>query len=133
MTSEEFEKMVAEGFERLPDWVKKKINNVALLIEDEPSEEVRRQEGLTEHETLLGLYHGVPLSARGENYGFGSLPDTITIYRLPIEDTAAEEGKDVRDIVAETIWHEFAHHFGMDEHEVRFREHERDNGKKAQN
>ncbi|MDE2021883.1 MAG: metallopeptidase family protein [Patescibacteria group bacterium] len=127
MPLEEFEKLVAEGFERLPLWVRKKISNVALLVEDEPSEDVREQEGLADDETLLGLYHGVPLSVRGENYGVGAtLPDTITLYQVPIEEAAKDDSKDVRDVVAETIWHEFAHHFGMDEHEVRDKEQKRD-------
>lgn len=118
-----FEKLVAEGFERLPQWVREKIKNVALLIEDEPSQEDREAQGLTDDDTLLGLYKGIPLSARGEMYGVGAtLPDTITLYQWPIEDAAREDDVDVRDVVAETIWHEFAHHFGMDEHEVRNRE-----------
>ena len=130
MTREEFEKLIAEGFERLPQWVREKIKNVALLVEDEPSKEDRKAEGLEDDETLLGLYKGIPLSARGEYYGVGmTLPDTITLYRLPILEAAKEDGKDVRDVVAETIWHEFAHHFGMDEHEVRSREAERDGDK----
>ena len=123
MTRADFEKLVAEGFERLPQWVRDKITNVALLIEDEPSEEDREAQGLGDDETLLGLYKGIPLSARGETYGVGmTLPDTITLYQLPIEDAAEEDAKDVRDVVAETIWHEFAHHFGMDENEVQDRE-----------
>ncbi|MBI5469820.1 metallopeptidase family protein [Candidatus Kaiserbacteria bacterium] len=127
MTEEEFEKLVAEGYEKLPEWVREKIKNVALLAEDEPSEEDRKAEGLSDDETLLGLYKGIPLSARGENYGVGmTLPDTITLYKLPILEAAEEDGKPVADVVAETIWHEFAHHFGMDEHEVRYRENERD-------
>jgi len=126
MPRDEFEKLVEEGFERLPQWVREKIKNVAILVEDEPSDEVRRQEHLDDDETLLGLYHGIPLSARGENYGVGmTLPDTITLYQVPIEEAAEDDGKDVRDVVAETIWHEFAHHFGMDEGEVRLREDER--------
>ena len=123
MTQDEFEKIVAEGYERLPEWVRKKISNVAVLIEDEASEEDRKEEGLADDETLLGLYKGIPLAARGEFYGVGmTMPDTITLYRLPILEAAEEENKSVADVVAETIWHEFAHHFGMDEHEVRQRE-----------
>jgi len=123
MQRAEFEKLVGEGFERLPQWVRKKIKNVALLVEDEPSEEDRKAQELSDDETLLGLYKGIPLSERGELYGVGAtLPDTITLYQVPIEDAAAEDNKDVRDVVAETIWHEFAHHFGMDEGEVRARE-----------
>src|SRR3990167_11166720 len=123
MHRKEFEKLVAEGFERLPQWVREKIQNVALLVEDEPSREDREAEGLGEDETLLGLYKGVPLSERGELYGVGmTMPDTITLYQLPIEDAAEEDGTPVAQVITETIWHEFAHHFGMDEHEVRERE-----------
>lgn len=138
MERKEFEKLVAEGFERLPQWVREKIKNVALLVEDEPLQEDRRAEGLSDDETLLGLYKGIPLSARGEMYGVGmTMPDTITIYQTPIEEVAMEECSTyeveheryrevVARVIAETIWHEFAHHFGMDEEEVREREHRRD-------
>ena len=137
MQRQEFEKLVAEGFERLPLWVREKIQNVAVLVEDEPSEEDRKREGLTEHETLLGLYKGIPLAVRGEYYGVGmTLPDTITLYQLPIEEAAKASLRDVRPThredeafraavrkeVEDTIWHELAHHFGMDEGEVRKRE-----------
>jgi|SRR3989344_1959440 len=123
MQKTEFEKLVAEGFERLPQWVRERIKNVALLVEDEPSQEDRKAEGLGDDETLLGLYKGIPLSERGEQYGVGAtMPDTITLYQRPIEQAAKEDGMDVAQVVADTIWHEFAHHFGMDEHEVQTRE-----------
>lgn len=128
-----FEQLVEEGYEKLPEWVRGKIQNVALLVEDEPSAEDRKLQGLPDNETLLGLYKGVPLSERGDLYGVGmTMPDTITIYMLPTLDMADEEcppgatddeyREHVRRIVADTVWHEFAHHFGMDEHEVRTRE-----------
>lgn len=137
MDMHDFDRLVAEGYEQLPEWVREKIQNVALLTDDEPSEEDRKLQGLSDDETLLGLYKGVPLSERGEMYGVGmTLPDTITLYRFPILDLAEEEvGPEasdaeyferVRAIVADTIWHEFAHHFGMDEHAVRERENVRD-------
>lgn len=127
MRREEFEQMAEEGFLRLPEWVQAKIKNVALLVEDEPSEEVRKREGLKEDETLLGYYQGIPLSERGEMYGVGiTMPDTITLYIKPILEAAEEDGKEVRDVIAETIWHEYAHHFGMNENEVQAREKERD-------
>src|SRR3989344_4049219 len=126
MNRNEFEELVEEGFERLPQWVREKIRNVAILVEGEPSQEVREAEGLSDDETLLGLYKGIPLSARGEMYGVGmTMPDTITLYKIPIEEAAEEDGKDMRDVVAETVWHEFAHHFGMDERDVRGREKDR--------
>ena len=123
MDRKEFEKLVEEGFERLPRWVREKIKNVAILVEEEPSQADREAEGLSPEETLLGLYKGIPLSVRGDLYGVGmTMPDTITLYQIPIEEAAEEDGMDVRAVVAETIWHEFAHHFGMDEAEVRRRE-----------
>lgn len=122
-----FENLVNSGYEKLPEWVRRKISNVALLVEDEPSKQDRAREGLSKNETLLGLYKGIPLTARGEYYGVGmTMPDTITLYKLPILEAAREDGKSVADVVAETIWHEFAHHFGMNEKEVREREAKRD-------
>ena len=128
MERKQFERLVEKGYERLPQWVREKIKNVALLVEDEPSKEDREAEGLGDDETLLGLYKGIPLSARGGEYGVGMpMPDTITLYQVPIEEAAEEDGLPVAQVIAETIWHEFAHHFGMDEHEVRRREGEREN------
>jgi predicted Zn-dependent protease with MMP-like domain len=126
MTVEEFEKIAEEGFKRLPEWVRLKIKNVALLIEDEPSDEDRKLQSLEDDETLLGLYKGIPLSERGSHYGEGMvMPDTITLYRLPILEAAKEDQLDVRDVVADTIWHEFAHHFGIDEDGVHMLEQKR--------
>lgn len=126
MSLEEFEKLVQEGFLLIPEKFRERIQNVALLVEDEPSEEVRRREGLDEGETLLGLYQGIPNTARGDFYGVGpTLPDTITLFKLPIEKTAREEMQDIRTVIAETLWHEFAHYFGMNEDVVQIREERR--------
>jgi predicted Zn-dependent protease with MMP-like domain len=124
---EEFERLVREGYLGLPEWVRKKISNVALIIEDAPSPKERRAQKLRSDETLLGLYKGIPLSARGSEYGVGlPLPDTITIYRLPIIEAAEGDARKIPQIVADTVWHEYAHHFGMDEDEVLVRERKRD-------
>jgi predicted Zn-dependent protease with MMP-like domain len=128
MNHEEFEALVAEEFDRaIPEKFKPHIKNVAFLIEDEPSAEVRVREGLGEGDTLLGYYHGIPTPQRGDLYGMGTtLPDTITLYRLPILEAAHQDNLPVAQVIRETIWHEVAHHFGMDEHTVRNREDERD-------
>lgn len=121
MEQAEFEKLVRKGFEQLPNWVRDQIKNVALLVEEEPSEAVREQEKLGGDETLLGYYQGTPLTAR--DYGSSMTPpDTITLYKKPIEEAALEDGVSVQQVIAETIWHEYAHHFGMDEDEVQERE-----------
>jgi predicted Zn-dependent protease with MMP-like domain len=127
MTREEFEQLVAGEFERaIPEEFRSYIKNVAFLIEEEPSPELRQQEKLRPHETLLGYYHGIPVPMRGDWYGMGTtMPDTITLFQKPIEEVAREENKEVARVVRETIWHEVAHHFGFDEARVRARERER--------
>jgi len=123
MKERKFERLVEEGFLMLPDHVREEIKNAAIIIEDEPSEEVRREQGLGPNETLLGLYSGVPLTERGSQYGAEpTLPDTITIYRLPIIEAALGDPKLIKKEVRDTVWHEFAHHFGMDEPEVEEKE-----------
>ena len=110
MPRDEFEKLVEKGFERLPQWGREKNKNVALLIEDEPSAEERKAQGLDADETFFGLYKGIPLSERGESYGIGMvMPDTITLYQLPIEEVAEEDSMPIEQVVAETIWHENSH------------------------
>jgi len=121
-----WERHIEAALRALPEKFRSKIENVAILLEDEPSDAVRREEGLGPHETLLGLYQGIPLSERGEGYGVGpTLPDTITLYKRPILAEAEEIDRDVGRVVSETIWHEFGHYFGLDEDEVRRREDEK--------
>jgi predicted Zn-dependent protease with MMP-like domain len=128
MTPEEFEKLVAEALEKVPEKFAKRLKNVAILVEDAPSNEVRKEEGLEGDETLLGLYRGIPQTERGEYYGVGgTLPDTITLYRSPILATATAEGKEVAEVVRDTVWHEIAHYFGFDEHSINEREDEGSN------
>lgn len=134
MARDEFEKIAAEEWAQVPPRFKDLVRNVAVLIEDEPSEEVRKQEKLGPHDTLLGLYHGIPNTARGDWYGVGAtLPDTITLYRVPILDEAdylMEQDGDRKPFahyahaaVRETIWHELGHYFGLDDDAIHEREH----------
>ena len=109
---EEFESFVTLGIESLPEWVQEKIQNVAFIIEDEPSPAYRKEHGLQDGETLFGLYEGVPLTLRGEHPP--TFPDRIIIFKKPI--LAAYETVDaVKACVANTIWHEVAHYFGHGE------------------
>jgi len=130
MSEQEFEQIAIAEWERIPATFARRIENVALLIEDDVSDEIRELEALEEGETLLGLYQGVPLTERGSEYGVGmTLPDTITLYRLPLLEEASEMDRAFRDavriVVRETLWHEVGHYFGLPEHEVNERE---DNG-----
>lgn len=129
MSEQEFEQIAQAEWERVPDRFKQKITNLALLIEDDVDDTVREEEGLEEGESLLGLYHGIPLTERGSEYGVGgTMPDTITLYRFPILEEASEMDRAFRDavriVVRETLWHEVGHYFGLPEHGVNEREEE---------
>ncbi|MES2225814.1 MAG: metallopeptidase family protein [Patescibacteria group bacterium] len=129
MEADEFEQIVVEEWANIPQHFTRRIENVALLIEDEPNDAVREEEGLEDGHTLLGLYRGIPLTERGEGYGVGeTLPDTITLYRFPIldESLALDQSPSdaVRTIIRETLWHEVGHYFGLGEEAVEKREEE---------
>ena len=113
MTDAEFEKLVEEGIDALPERILAQIKNVAIVIADEPSEEQREGEGLYANETIFGLYEGIPLTERGVDYG-GVLPDKITIFKDSIL-AAYDTPEDIKACVANTIWHELAHHMGWDD------------------
>lgn len=98
---EEFEDLVGEALDRIPDELGRLMQNVVVLVED------RSPPG----RNLLGLYYGVPLTERGTTYA-GMLPDTITIYRLPIL-RMSQTREEVVDQVRITVVHEVAHHFGI--------------------
>lgn len=117
ISREEFEKIVGEGIDAIPEMFLKKLDNVAVFVEGEPNLEQRRKLRLRKNWTLLGLYEGVPQATRGAHYT-NVVPDKITIFQKPIEATA-HNIEDLREIVKNTIWHEIAHHFGMDERQVR--------------
>lgn len=112
MTDAEFDNLITEGVEALPEWVQMKLINVAFLVRDEPSKRQRRENDLASHETLFGLYEGVPLSERGNESPL--MPDTITIFKKPILETYSTPA-DIRACIHNTIWHEVAHYFGHDE------------------
>ncbi len=116
MTQLEFEKLVEEGIKTIPKRFLKKLNNVDIVIEDEPTlyqlNKLRARKG----SFILGLYEGVPQTNRW-HYG-QVLPDKITIFKKPIERIASSD-EEIKEIVKNTVWHEIAHHFGLNEKEIR--------------
>jgi len=113
MDKAEFQKLVEEGVDLVPEEFLKKLENVVIVIEDEPSEFQKKSAKIREGVLLLGLYEGVPQSKRGPNYGM-TLPDKITIFQKTIEASATSP-EAIREIVKNTVWHEIAHHFGSGE------------------
>jgi len=106
---ERFMQLAAEAMDGLPAWVHDAMENVEVLLEDRPPP---GQPG------LLGLYQGVPLAKRGTHYS-GALPDRITLFRETIERQARGSDERLRRIVAHTIAHEVAHHFGISDDRLR--------------
>lgn len=117
LNEDEFEKMVNAGIGAIPKHFLQKLDNVAVVIEDQPTPEQKEKLHLRSGWTLFGLYEGVPQTRRGVNYG-SVLPDKITIFKKPIIQ-AARDKEHIKEIVKDTVWHEIAHHFGMNEEEVR--------------
>lgn len=101
----EFELLVADALDQIPDGLAALIDNVAVVVEDEHPDE-----------DLLGLYEGVPLTER-EDYGGLVLPDRISIYRLPICSMCTSRDQIVEEVLV-TVVHELAHHFGLDDDEL---------------
>ena len=105
MSRELFEDAVRDALDLIPPELAAMMDNVVVLVEDEAPED---------EPDLLGLYEGVALTERGDSWATGSLPDRITVYRLPTL-AVCETVDDVAEEVAVTIVHEIAHHFGIGE------------------
>lgn len=116
MTRERFRRLVEEALEEIPPRFRREMQNVAVVVEDEPQPEILEEMEVEPEDTLFGLYQGTPLPERGWAFG-NTLPDRISIYQIPIEE-ACEDDEEIRDCVAETVIHEFGHYFGMSEEEI---------------
>jgi len=107
-----FETIVADVLDRIPPPFDRALDEVAIVIEDEPSAAQRRESELTPDETLYGLYDGVARTEWGA--GLAAVPNKISLFRLPLE----EDYPDPVELAAEirlTILHELAHHLGIDD------------------
>ncbi|MEX2552914.1 MAG: metallopeptidase family protein [Actinomycetota bacterium] len=108
--SREFEDLVDEALEELPEELAARISNLHIVIQDLPEPEDVEDGDV---EGVLGLYEGVPLTERASDY-YGFLPDRITLYKSNIESEAGTPDE-VREVVRRTVIHEVAHHFGIDD------------------
>ena len=111
MEEKKFRKLVIEAIEELPNSFKEKIDNLYIVVEDLPSREILKGQGVKSPCSILGLYQGVPLKKRGVSYT-NVLPDRITIYRKPIESLGKDAGQ-IKERVKEVFRHELGHHFGF--------------------
>ncbi len=112
MPDETFADFISRAMDDLPQRFIEHLDNVAITYEDEPTPEQLTKQGVSENQLLLGLYEGIPLTKRGAGYNL-VLPDKITIFKNPILMLSHDES-DLYERVKRTLWHEIAHHYGLD-------------------
>ena len=113
MTRRQFEALVDKAMRSLPREFKRKIANIAVVVEDWADDETLADVGIEPPETLYGLYRGIDLTRRDSGYG-NVLPDTIHIYQGPIEADCADPDE-MTDLVRDVVVHEVGHYFGLDD------------------
>ena len=117
MTREDFKALVEEAIDTIPLKFARQVRNLAIVIEDEPSDELLDEMEIDEDGTLLGLYQGTPLNERGWGYG-NTLPDRITLFQFSIEDECDDDEDEIVIAIGETLIHELGHYFGMSEEQI---------------
>ncbi|MFN2432260.1 MAG: metallopeptidase family protein [Gemmatimonadota bacterium] len=116
MRRPQFEALVARALDGLPEPVLAAMENLDVVIEAEPSGDVREEFELEDDETLFGVYRGMPLTERGVT-DLPLLPDRIVIYQRPLEESFDRADELVEEI-RRTVIHEVAHYLGMDEDQI---------------
>jgi predicted Zn-dependent protease with MMP-like domain len=120
MRAPDFDEIVETALRNIPARFRSRMKNVAVVVEDEPAPTQLKAREVSHGSTLLGLYEGRPLTHRSVFEPF-HLPDRITIFQRPHERIARNR-EELERLVEQTLWHELAHHFGMNEREVRVAE-----------
>ena len=116
MTRESFERLVVEAVALIPKRFRRIMRNLALVVEDEPSEQLLDEMEIEPPDSLYGLYQGTPLPERTWGYG-NTLPDRVTLFQKPIEEDCEDEDE-IRAVIGETLIHEVGHYFGLSEEEI---------------
>ena len=116
MATEGFEIHVREAIASIPDGLRRRLENVEVVVADWPSIEELESTGVPRGYTLYGLYSGVPLVDRTSGYHM-VLPDRITIFQGPLEE-AYQDPDELREEIRSTVIHEFAHHFGLSDDDL---------------
>lgn len=112
ISDQDYEQLINESMDELPQQYITGLKNVAVTYEDEPTPEQRERLKLTCNQTLYGLYEGIPLTKRGNGYSF-VLPDKITLFKKPMLYSSSDISE-LKQHVKHTLWHEIAHYYGLD-------------------
>lgn len=116
VSDEEFDKLISQAMDELPQKYIKGLANVLVTYEDQPTPEQRQKQQLRSDQTLFGLYEGIPRTARGAGYNL-VLPDKITIFKLPIAASVSTQAQ-LKAQVKHTLWHEIAHYYGLNHKDI---------------
>ena len=111
LSDEQFDTLISRAMDELPQDYIKGLNNVVIVMADEPTEEQKVKMKLRENTILLGLYEGVPLTMRGNGWS-GMLPDKITMFKHSILRVVRNE-EELFEQIKRTLWHEIAHYYGL--------------------
>lgn len=112
LTDEQFDTLITKAMDELPQEYITGLDNVAILMADEPSQDQEHKMKLREGTILLGLYEGIPLTQRGGAYTF-VLPDKITLFKHALLQVSHNETQ-LFEQIKRTLWHEIAHYYGLD-------------------
>jgi predicted Zn-dependent protease with MMP-like domain len=111
LSDEEFDRLISQAMDELPQKYIQGLDNVAIVQADEPTEEQKIKMKLDNQHLLLGLYEGIPLTQRGNGYSF-VLPDKITLFKHAIQAVSYDEPS-LFEQIKRTLWHETAHYYGL--------------------
>ena len=111
LSDEQFDQLITRAMDELPQEYIRGLENVAIVYEDEPTEEQKMKMKIDQNHLLLGLYEGIPLTQRGNGYTF-VLPDKITLFKHSILAVVRDEAQ-LFEQIKRTLWHEIAHYYGL--------------------
>jgi predicted Zn-dependent protease with MMP-like domain len=111
LSDEQFDTLISRAMDELPQEYIKGLNNVVIVMADEPTDEQKVKMKLRENMVLLGLYEGIPLTMRGNGWS-GMLPDKITMFKHSILRVVQNEDE-LFEQIKRTLWHEIAHYYGL--------------------
>jgi len=117
MTRARFEQLVAEAIRTIPARFRDELRNIAIIVEDEPADELLDEMGIDPPDTLLGLYQGTPLTERAWAQG-NTEPDRVLIFQGPIEEACGDDEDEIVAEIGMTVIHELGHYFGLSEEEI---------------
>ena len=117
ISDEYFQSLIDQAMSDLPQEYIQNLDNVAITYADAPTPEQLEKQHVGKNQVLLGLYEGIPQTARYASGYSGVLPDKITLFKQPLLQQSANE-TELYQQIKRTIWHEIAHHYGLDHHHI---------------